>query len=125
MTSAFRRAHKMCQESTNVIPMGAVIVKKGKIISASCNQELKTHPYIKEYGHHNYIKSIHAELSAILKVKNRDQLRGATIVIYRERKDKSFGVARPCAMCYEIIKRFGIKKMQYTTENGIQEEFII
>lgn len=103
--------------------IGAVIVRKGRILSSGCNQAFKTHTYINDHGE-DFNKTVHAEICAIFRLKNRELLRGSTIVVYREKKDGSFARARPCPMCFELIRKYGIKKMQYTTDAGIEEEYV-
>jgi tRNA(Arg) A34 adenosine deaminase TadA len=68
---------------------------------------------------------LHAEIHAILKVKNKALLKGATIVTYREKRDGTLGKSRPCPMCYELIRKSGIKRIQYTIDDGIKEETVI
>jgi tRNA(Arg) A34 adenosine deaminase TadA len=98
--------------------LGAVIVKGGKIISKSFNQSNKSHTYVKRNGEH-YNQNLHAELSCIFKVKNKELLRGAIIFVYRERKNGDLANSRPCPMCYELIQYYGIKRIIYTTCDGI------
>ena len=44
---------------------------------------------------------------------------------YRERKDGSFGMARPCPACRIAIKNLGIKIIHYTcNENSIATEYL-
>lgn len=94
--------------------MGAVIAKKGRVVSVGFNT-YKTHTKSRDPYH-----TIHAELSAILKA--RRDVSGLDIYIYREIKDGSLGMARPCTHCMEIIKEAGIKNVYYTTEKGVKHE---
>ena len=46
------------------------------------------------------------------------------LYIYREFKDGTKALAKPCASCQRLIKELGIKKIYYTTNDGyIQEIF--
>ena len=106
--------------------IGATISVGKEIISTSFNQA-KSHPIQKHYNKkrdktaHEW-SYLHAELSAILKVKNKEQLRGATIFVARTKQDGNSGMARPCAACMQAIIDSGIKKIVYTTEDGVAEE---
>ena len=93
--------------------MGAVFVRKNHIISSGCNFLTKTHPFVRRLDPH---KTMHAEVDAIFKLKNKDQLKGSSVFIYRE---NVFGpaIARPCPICMQILKIFGIRKAYYTV-NG-------
>lgn len=125
VTSALKKAKAMSKLSDHPdYKIGAVIVRQGIIISAACNTGTKSHTYIKKNGK-DFNKTLHAEINAIFKVKNKDILKGATIVTYREKKDGTLGMSRPCPMCYELIKKFGIKKIQYTIDDGIKEETVV
>lgn len=109
--------------------IGAVIEKNGKPISIGWSQE-KTHPFTNQHGTYSknncvHIgKNIHAEISAIFRVKNRESLIGAAIYIYRQNKDGNLAMSRPCPMCYKMIKECGFKKMIFTTDGGIEEELL-
>lgn len=104
--------------------LGAVIMQKNKVIAAGFNYLHKTHPAIRTIGK-NEDKTLHAEMVCILKIKNKDILRGATIAVYRQKKNGSFGMSRPCPVCYKFLRYYGIKKVIYTTDSGGIEEEII
>ena len=126
--SGMKLAFKMAMISDHPDhPVGAAIMNNGKILSAGCNQGFKTHTYVQRHGiknGHSNNRTIHAELAAVFKIKNKKNLKGATIFVYRHRKDGSFGMSRPCCMCMDILKHYGFKRIIYTTEQGIVEEKI-
>lgn len=109
------------------IHIGAVIVKKNRIISVGCNL-LKTHPIQKKYDMYRGIDEdeirhrLHAEMACILAAK--EDLHGATIYIYRKNRNGELGMCRPCPACYQMISDSGITRMVYTTPDGIAEEMI-
>ena len=94
--------------------IGAMILVKGIPISFGSNHQTKTHPLMKQYDEH---KTIHAELSAILKVKDKTILNGATMVVYREHKNGELANSKPCHACSAILKDFGFKTIIYTNNN--------
>ena len=125
ITSALKKAKAMSKLSDHPdYRIGAVIVRQGIIISSAWNHGKKSHTYIKKYGQ-DFNKTLHAEIHSILKVKNKYLLKGATLVTYREKKDGTLGMSRPCPMCYELIRKSGIKRIQFTIDNGIKEEIVV
>ena len=125
----FQLAKNACQYSDNKrARLGSVIVYKNKILSIGWNVENKTNPLQQEYNKlRDYggvdvrltKSSLHAEFSAMLKIKNMDIDFGRVhMFVYRERKDNSIGYARPCEACMGFAKALGIKNIYYTTNNG-------
>lgn len=109
--------------------IGSVIVKQGRIISCGWSQ-LKTHPYVKYNGVYqkedgvHISENMHSELASVFKVKDKRVLQGTTIYIYRENKNGHFANCKPCPMCHKILKEYGVKKMIYTTDQGLIEELV-
>lgn len=91
--------------------------KKGNLLSAAFNSYSKTHPlqaYFARKVGHPHCEFLHAEIHAILKCKSKQIYKITT-----ERYD-SRGLpanAKPCIICQEAIKAFGITKVEYT-KNG-------
>lgn len=111
----FQIAEKIAKHSNHPQHrMGAVIVRKNKILGLGMNQ-CKTHPKSPNPYH-----MIHAELSAILNSRQED-LTGAEIYICRIRKGGDFGLSRPCKDCLRLLKLNGIDLTHYTCYNGIYE----
>lgn len=88
--------------------------KRGNLLSAAFNSYTKTHPiqsyFARKVGHPER-QYLHAEIAAILKSKGKS--------IYRisiERYNAAgFPVnAKPCQVCEEAIKAFGIKVIEHT-----------
>lgn len=109
--------------------IGAVIANNTSILSTGVNQE-KSHPLQKRYNKARGVKAtewshIHAELAALLKVKDPKALVGATIYVSRSFKNGQNALARPCEACMDAIIDRGIKSIVYTTEYGIAEELVI
>lgn len=87
------------------IRVGAVITKKGRLLSRGHNV-LKSHPEVGTF-------SIHAEMLAILNCKKAN-LKNSEIIIYRETSDGAPALAKPCRFCMAFIINAGIKKVYYT-----------
>ena len=107
--------------------LGAAITKGTDVLAVGFNQE-KSHPLQKKYNKERGVDSewsfLHAEISALSKVKNKKLLRGAVMYTSRKFKCGSNANARPCAGCMKAIIDFGIKEIVYTTNHGIAREFI-
>lgn len=111
--------------------IGAVIVKKNKILGMAKNAE-KSHTQQMKYNRFRCIDNdsiahnIHAELKAIIEAVNihRD-ISGAKIYIWRHTNDKMCGVSRPCAACMAALAENGIKDIYYTNENSMVYERIV
>lgn len=114
----FDLAKKLSNKSDYCHKLGAVVVKKNKVLGIGFNKPHKTSPR----SLHPFQK-IHAELDAILDC-NRDDVKGSTIYVYREFKDGTLANSKPCQYCEIMLKRAGIKKVCYT-DNGEYKELEI
>lgn len=113
--SIFRMAEEASKYSSHrQHRIGTVIMIKNRPVAVGFNHS-KSHPCMG-------IKKTHAELSAILSVKNKNRLKGATMVVFRRRKDGSLGNARPCEHCQKLLDQYGFSKFIYTTDGGWCEE---
>lgn len=105
------------------IHIGAVVVKKHSVISTGCNKN-RSHPIQRDYnmlaGMEYRIKCrLHAEIDALIKAG--DDAKGATLYVFRRRKDNLLGMCKPCDACMKYAKDKGIKRIVYTVDNGIKE----
>ena len=98
----------------------AVIVKAGRVLSVGRNRD-KTHPDsvgVDDDGE-VFTRTVHAEMDAILKVKNKEHLKGATIYVARKGRNQKPGMSCPCEMCQGLISKYGLKKAVFTTDDGV------
>ena len=102
--------------------LAAVIIQKNRRISVGINYQFKTHPSCREFDPH---KTVHAEINAIIRTVNKSQLKGATVVVYRQDNHGNPAMARPCHMCEKFLRKYGIVKMIYTNAKGTWSEEII
>ena len=99
--------------------------RKGAVIATGQNEYTRSHPLQKYFSvkagesEHKHWK--HAELSAILQSKNK-QIH--SIFVQRFAADGSQALAKPCLSCQEAIKAFGIKKVYYTTPEGVKNYYV-
>ena len=111
----------------------AFLVYRGKIVGFGVNSD-KTSPMQCLYRMRtelseieNFIDKEHAEVSCLRKIgKDFDiNFEKAEIVIISKRCDKTFRLARPCDVCMEAIKDFGIHRIWYTNrEQGFTYEYV-
>lgn len=106
----FKLAKNISKFSNHRVRVGAVICKN-RPISAACNRA-KTHPKFAD-PYKSVRGSIHAEIRAIINCGCED-LKGGTVYVYREHKDGTPGMARPCSSCLDTLEEVGIKKIYYT-----------
>lgn len=112
--------------------IGAVISNKNRIVSWGVSLK-KTHPIQGKYNKIRFadnigepgidIAHIHAEIDALNRVKSKN-LKGHTMYIYRESLNGDLRMCRPCKGCMQALKDRGIKKIVYTTPDGIAFERI-
>lgn len=108
----FKIAREVSKLSKHRCKIGAVICNH-KSIYTGYNYTNKTHP---KYANpsKNYCRGVHAEINAIIH-SNLDDLSDAEIYVYRENKRGEISMSRPCENCLAILKKLGVKKMYYTT----------
>ena len=100
--------------------MGAVVANKSRVLSTGINEVryYRSCPTPRKWE-----DSLHAEQSAILKLLNSNrqhELIGATVFISRISRSGTPMLAKPCEYCQELIKAVGIKRVVYTTEDGVE-----
>lgn len=113
------------------IQIGAVVARKHSILAVGTNQ-VKSHPLQKKYNKERFEKEqdtcqhhIHAEMDALLKVKNFSDLSKASIYVFRRNGNGELAMSRPCPACMTKIIEMGIKKVYYTTDAGYAFEQLI
>ncbi len=98
--------------------VGACLKHKDNIIASACNEQL-LNDLTKLYKSE---ATIHAEINCIIKVPNKNILKHCDIFIYRELRDGSLAMSRPCKFCIRCLKSFGINKIHYTSPEGYHYE---
>jgi tRNA(Arg) A34 adenosine deaminase TadA len=93
----------------------AAIVHNGKILSIGHNRR-KTHPLMLKFQHKPYKIFLHAEIDAIVKIKDKTLLKECQLYVARRSKGNNILNSEPCETCKKAIRFFGIKQV-YWTEN--------
>lgn len=103
--------------------LGAVMMLGNKVLAVGYNIT-KTHPIQKKYnierGYNPDVKNngwVHAEMMCLINTKYLDvDWSKVSLYIYREHKDHSTAIAKPCPACEKAIRERGINQVYYTTE---------
>lgn len=127
----FNAAKAVSTLSDHRCQLGCVVVSKHKIVSSGYNSKSRFHP-IQAYADKQYFHDdsalgcVHAEFDALrplLKQQSFD-FNNATIYVYRQNKQGVITNSRPCPRCMNLIKKLGIRKIHYTTDEGFATEII-
>lgn len=94
------KASDIAVHSNYPYQLGALVFKGGKILSMG----------------HNKI-GVHAEVVALNQLKPH-QTKGADLIVVRVAKT-GLAMSKPCPICQVVIKNRGIKRVYYTTRNGM------
>lgn len=126
----FHKAYQIATVSDyHKVHIGCVAVYQNQIIGMGCNCN-KTHPTQKYYNQYrkqsdSMLPKLHAEIRCINKIKNLDiNFSKVRLYVYRIRRDRPFGLARPCPSCMAAIKDLGIREIYYTTNEGYSYEHL-
>ena len=103
--------------------LGAVMMLGNKVLAVGYNIT-KTHPIQKRYnierGYDPNVKNngqIHAEMMCLINTKYLDvDWSRVSLYIYREHKDHTTAIAKPCPACEKAIRERGINQVYFTTE---------
>lgn len=111
---------KIANQSTLLHKHGACLLHKSKIVSIGYNKYFNIWNY-------NGIKvktTIHAEIDTISKYPNK-YVKGMDIMIIRIGGSNTLRNSRPCNSCIDTLKKKGIRKVYYSTDEGhIMFEYI-
>ena len=111
---AFQEAKAVRLNSTLETKVGAVITKGSKVLSCACNVA-GSFTFRAKGIHTPIILPRHAEVMAVL-YAGIENVREATIWVWRQKKDDAPGIARPCDRhCIRFLKFVGVKTAVYTT----------
>lgn len=126
----FNTAKEIATLSDHHYHLGCVIVDHHRIISSGHNSNSKCHRIQKDLDNKFFGEEsrgpIHAEVAALLPlIKHNINLSGATLYTYREDRHDHIAMSRPCPRCMSLIRKYGIKKIKYTTTDGFVTEKLI
>ncbi len=101
----------------------ATIVSGGNVLSTGYNRTSGNSfvQYLASVDQTNKpFMNLHAEVSAILKVRNKIDLTGCKIYVarYKPNNVSNVGMARPCATCEIVLRNYGISRAYYTIDEN-------
>jgi len=99
-TRFLKVARKKAKEGDYIYRLGAVVVRGGKILSIASNT-----------------RKGHAEVNAI---KQASKTEGADIYVTRH-TPTGMAMSKPCNNCMEVIKAAGIRRIYYTSRDGLHK----
>lgn len=95
--------------------------KRGHLVSVGHNSYTKSHPlqayFAKKVGHPNKIY-LHAEIAALVQAGTAEDNQVEEISIVRLNKAGDFRPSKPCPICIEAIKAFGVRFIIYVNSTG-------
>ena len=112
------------QSNYGKIRHGAVLVKGGRIINASCNKANFCSFGQRFRKRSTGIPTLHAELGCILNL-DRSVTRGTHIYVVRVGHKDNYMISKPCAMCHAALEHVGVKRVYFTDESGKLEMYKI
>lgn len=106
------------------VKIGAVVTYKGRYMAQGWNTR-RTHPRQyeanKKTGRQIQNPCLHAEVAAILEAEERGYGKLDTIYVARLDRNGKWANCKPCPACHSEIVACGIKRVVYTTEEGVKE----
>jgi tRNA(Arg) A34 adenosine deaminase TadA len=126
----FQHARAAAELSDFRVKVGAVAVL-GKHVLGSGFSSYKSHPLqarmdtAREFRD-NTVPShaLHAEINCLAPLINDKTIDWSRVelYVYRIRKDRPHGMARPCPACMALLKECSIRHLYYTTDDGYAYE---
>jgi len=93
---------------------GCVAVVSGKIVAKGCNNY---RTYSRDGMIHNTC-SCHAEISVLRKCVKQNVKKKITLYIARVSSANTLSSSQPCVDCYNTMKKFDIKRLIYSNNQG-------
>tara|TARA_R100000656_G_scaffold104176_1_gene76251 strand:+ start:283001 stop:283513 length:513 start_codon:yes stop_codon:yes gene_type:complete len=96
----------------------SLIVKGGSILGRGVNA-----PFVTAFGaryayHCNF--QLHSEFAAVASCRRKSNLRGCTIYNAKVNAHGKLRNSKPCPSCRQMLFNYGIKKVVYSTDTGIE-----
>ena len=106
--------------------VGCVVAYKGNVLAAGWNSN-KTHPVQAHYNQYRNLRpspspspaQLHAETAALIQLRGEDiPWDKVDVFVYRLRRDRPHGMARPCDACRRYMRDLGIRSIWYTGDDS-------
>ena len=102
--------------------IGAVLLKKSKVVATAVNLEKKSHPLQARFAQRVGLAEkvfLHAEIHSLIKAREDAD----TIVVARVNNQDKLRMAKPCACCALALEEAGVTNVYYTTNEGFMYKF--
>lgn len=112
-------------KSKSKFRLGAILVRKNKVLSFGINNMRKTKPslYYRKGGRRtDVVMGLHAEVHCTIGVQSED-LEGSTMYIARILKNGKPAMSKPCEECRRFLIEAGIKEVIYTVSDGLSDKY--
>jgi tRNA(Arg) A34 adenosine deaminase TadA len=125
MESFMKLAIDVAETSESRKKVGAVLMKKNKIVATATNKDFKSHPIQAKWAERVGLSEkiyLHAEISAMIKAQHEaDRI----IVVRLGGWDgKTLRMAKPCPICDAYLRHAGIEHVYYSvTDNKFSYEY--
>lgn len=96
--------------------------KKGRQLSVGLNSYSKSNPIMQYLGNKVGIPEkiyLHAEVQSLLRCKDKKPYK---LTVERYDSEGNMAMSKPCPICSEALKMFGVSIVKYTTKDGWVEE---
>jgi cytidine deaminase len=104
--------------------VGAVLLKKSKVIAAAVNLEKKSHPFQAKLAQKVGLCEkiyLHAEISSLIKAREDAD----TIVVARVNNQGKLRNSCPCKICSLALEEYGVENIYYTTNDGFMYKYSV
>lgn len=91
--------------------IGSVLIRNGKIISTGYNKIRGASAIDGKFS--RWAESLHSEVDCLKKVMFNN-IKGSTLIVYREKKSGEIANCKPCDYCMAFIQFLKIKRIVYT-----------
>lgn len=115
------KAKEMARKSDMNDRHGAIMwSKKGYCGLGHNHNNMDKFRFGKIYGRR--LCSVHAEISCLIDCRlNVMREKRMKMLVIKLKRDESLGLSKPCGMCMAYLRKFKIKKVYYSTDDGIIE----
>jgi tRNA(Arg) A34 adenosine deaminase TadA len=102
--------------------VGAVLLRKSKLVSTAVNLEQKSHPLQAKLAEKVGLGEkiyLHSEIHALIKAKEDAD----TIIVARVNTQDKLRMAKPCPICALALEQSGVKNIYYSTNEGFMYKY--
>ncbi len=102
--------------------VGAVLIRKSKLVSTAVNLEQKSHPLQAKLAEKVGLGEkiyLHSEIHALIKAKEDAD----TIIVARVNTQDKLRMAKPCPICALALEQSGVKNIYYSTNEGFMYKY--